>query len=126
MRRSALFPFLMVVGLVVLMLAWRTLSIGAQSIDCFRGCRKDEKPPQCCTPPPCSFWQELKIAKATVNIYSKAARLPAGDFVAELLKLRGMKSCSDTATFRAPEPMEISTDGKCRIGIYEREVFKEQ
>ena len=54
----------------IVLLAVTTLllapSLDATSVQCIsQRCAKDQKPPACCKPPPCEFFYELKVAKAS-------------------------------------------------------------
>lgn len=121
MRRSTVIPCLIVAGLAMFMFVRLAPSVSAQARDCRKNCGEGEKPPMCCTPPPCAMWDELKEAKAYVNFYGKAARLSSSNFLVGMLNIPKVKSCSGGGP--SPTPLEVSTDGKCTIGIYQGRTF---
>jgi hypothetical protein len=66
----------------------------------------------------------LKEAKAYVNFYGKAAHLSSTNFVVGMLNVPKSKTCSDSGP--SPESLEVSTDGKCTIGVYQGRAFVPQ
>ncbi len=58
-----------------LVLLWFAPPLTAATIDCVpnHGCPKDMGPPSCCQPPPCEFFEQIRMKKAVKNLFSRPA-----------------------------------------------------
>ena len=62
--------FPMVPALLVL---WLAPPLAAAATDCVpdRGCPEDTGPPSCCQPPPCEFYEQIRMKQAVKRLFSK-------------------------------------------------------
>jgi len=121
--------FLLMSGLAIL---WLAPPLEAASTDCVpdRGCPKDTGPPSCCQPPPCEFFEQIRMKKAVKRLFSqpevrkKFIRQANGDnakaakklndwVVAEAAKLGKGLRCPWTGQFSSPP--SFHTNSSCQI-----------
>lgn len=109
--------------------------VAAQSVDCVpsHGCPADMEPPDCCEPPPCEFFYELRYMRALHRLNSPelaefATQSTGGDVAKgqelydHMIKFRNRNDAIDVFHCRVNKgldggPTKFEVDSSCRVGL---------